>query len=191
MLMTYWTIYFLLPVFLLRREIAAFSIIFIVSLIGAGLLEQAILVYFFHPWFNDGSKSSALYLNINTIVRIILIINSTVIVAGTIKVMKYWYQNQQRLQLAEKEQLVSEMKYLQTQMQPHFFFNTLNSLYGLILQRSDVAAEVVLKLSDLMRYMVYEAGKSVILLEREISHIQVIMNHLLQLRSVHPLHSFT
>ena len=172
MLMTYWTLYFLLPNFLLKKRIASFILIFIVSLVFAGLLEQAILVSFFHPLFNPVNKNSTVYWNINTIVRIILIINSTVIVAATIKVMKLWYQNQQRLQLAEREQLVSEIKYLQTQMQPHFFFNTLNNLYGLILKRSDVAAEVVLKLADLMRYMVYEANKSAVSLEKEINHIQ-------------------
>src|SRR5688500_15491550 len=125
MLMTYWTLYFLLPNFLLKRRIAAFIIVFIISLTLSGLLEQAILVSLFHPKFSTVNKGNVVYWNINTIVRIILIINSTVIVAATIKVIKYWYQNQQRLQHAEREQLVSEIKYLQTQIQPHFFFNTL------------------------------------------------------------------
>jgi two-component system, LytTR family, sensor kinase len=59
-----------------------------------------------------------------------------------------------------KEKLETELKYLRNQTHPHFLFNTLNNIYGLARRKSDDTAEVVMKLSQLLRFMLYESGKS-------------------------------
>jgi len=64
------------------------------------------------------------------------------------------------------------MKYLKAQIQPHFFFNTLNNLYALTLKRSKKAAEVVLKLSEIMEYMIYDLNKKKISLRKEINYVE-------------------
>ena len=61
---------------------------------------------------------------------------------------------------------------MRSQIQPHFFFNTLNNLYSLTIDKSDKAPDLILKLSDLMKYFLYETGKEFQTLENEISHIQ-------------------
>ena len=66
----------------------------------------------------------------------------------------------------------TELKFLRTQIQPHFFFNTLNNLYALTLEKSDVAPEVVLKLSDIMQYILYDVKEPYIKLYDEINYIQ-------------------
>ncbi|TEB40332.1 histidine kinase, partial [Flavobacterium circumlabens] len=66
----------------------------------------------------------------------------------------------------------AELNLLKAQINPHFFFNTLNSLYALTLKNSEKAPELVLRLSDLMHYMLYEASADTVLLKDEIRHLE-------------------
>lgn len=70
---------------------------------------------------------------------------------------------------AKKEK--AELALLKSQINPHFFFNTLNNLYGLTVEKSDKAPEVVLKLSDMMRYSIYEGKKELVSLKNEIEYL--------------------
>ncbi len=72
-------------------------------------------------------------------------------------------------QLQLKEQ---ELKYLKMQIHPHFLFNTLNTLYGFALKKSEKTPEVILKLSGLLDYILYQVNKPKVLLEDEIQHIK-------------------
>ncbi len=65
-----------------------------------------------------------------------------------------------------------KLRYLRAQLNPHFLFNTLNSIYALSLQKSDKTPEVVVKLADIMRYLVYECNQEKIPLNKEIEFIQ-------------------
>ena len=66
----------------------------------------------------------------------------------------------------------TELELLKSRVNPHFFFNTLNNLYGLVVEKSDQAPEVVLKLSDMMRYTIYEGEKKFVLLSDEIAYLE-------------------
>ncbi len=72
----------------------------------------------------------------------------------------------------ENQRLHTELQFLRYQVSPHFFFNTLNSLYSLSLIKSPKTPESILKLSDLMRYMIYEANADYVSLEKEVNYIQ-------------------
>ncbi len=65
-----------------------------------------------------------------------------------------------------------EMLHLKSQVNPHFFFNTLNNLYGLVEKDSQKAQELILKLSDLMRYSIYEGQNDWVTLEEEVSYLR-------------------
>jgi hypothetical protein len=71
-------------------------------------------------------------------------------------------------QLRFKEQ---ELNYLKKQIHPHFLFNTLNTLYGLAMKRSENTPEVILKLSNLLDYILYQVDKPEVTLEEEVGHI--------------------
>ncbi len=73
---------------------------------------------------------------------------------------------QTQLQLKEQE-----LKFLKTQIHPHFLFNTLNTLYGFALKKSDSAPDMILKLSNLLDYILYQVDKPSVLLTNEIQHI--------------------
>ncbi|WKK64582.1 sensor histidine kinase [Lutimonas zeaxanthinifaciens] len=77
-----------------------------------------------------------------------------------------WIQNLK----AEKSK--TELSLLRTQINPHFFFNTLNNLYALTVKNSDQAPEVILKLSDMMRYTIYEGEKDLVKLQDEIDYLK-------------------
>jgi two-component system LytT family sensor kinase len=72
----------------------------------------------------------------------------------------------------KKESSFFQLRYLRAQLNPHFLFNTLNSIYSLSLQKSDRAPEVVVRLADIMRYLIYECDEETILLDKEIEFIR-------------------
>jgi ligand-binding sensor domain-containing protein len=70
------------------------------------------------------------------------------------------------------QNVISEMALLKSQINPHFLFNTLNNIYSLIYQKSEDAPSAVMKLSELMRYMVYETNVDAVPLEKEINYLK-------------------
>ena len=77
-----------------------------------------------------------------------------------------------QLALMQKENTFYQLRYLRSQLNPHFLFNTLNSIYSLALQKSDKAPEVVVRLADIMRYLIYECNEEKIPLDKEIEFIR-------------------
>ncbi len=86
-------------------------------------------------------------------------------------IMSDWINSQTEKQELTNQTLQSELKFLKSQINPHFLFNTLNSLYALTLKKSDLAPEIVLKLSEMMRYMLYECNEKSVTLEKEINYL--------------------
>ncbi|MEO1655449.1 MAG: histidine kinase, partial [Bacteroidota bacterium] len=80
-------------------------------------------------------------------------------------------QEQLTLRMAEQK-LSAELKLLRNQLQPHFLFNTLNNLYGMVLTQDAKASDVVLRLSDMMSYMLYECDGPLVPLEKEIKNLE-------------------
>ncbi len=170
MLAVYATLYFLIPRYLLQKQYLNFGFGLLVVMVVAGLLQRTIIVWYIYPNFLPEVDRSfwAFY----KIFKQTIMINSILIFATAVKVTKHWYTQQQKTQKLEKEKMVSELKYLKSQVHPHFFFNTLNNLYGLTLSKSDKAPEVVLRLSDLMSYMLYDTNTQWVPLEKEINYLQ-------------------
>ncbi len=107
-----------------------------------------------------------------TIMRI-LVINLAFLIAGTtIKLYEEWVKNRIREKEIERQKTLSELKFLKNQLNPHFLFNTLNSIYSLTQKKSPDAPESIIALSELMRYMLYETNHSTVLLEKELNYIR-------------------
>ncbi len=84
-------------------------------------------------------------------------------------IMREWLKSQHERSELQNKTLQSELNFLKSQINPHFLFNTLNNLYALTLKKSDLAPEIVLKLSEMMRYMLYECNESQVYLRKEIN----------------------
>ena len=95
----------------------------------------------------------------------------TIIQFCFIFIISIFFKNTKRLQDLNEEKIRTELSYLKAQINPHFLFNTLNSLYALTLQKSDKAPNAVLKLSGLMRYVVTESAQEFVNLEKEINYL--------------------
>lgn len=96
-------------------------------------------------------------------------------VAGSvtvIKITKDWLKTQKSSNEIEKTTIQTELKYLKAQINPHFLFNTLNNLYALTLKKSDKAPDIVIKLSEMLRYMLYECNEKRVPLSKEVKYIQ-------------------
>ncbi len=72
----------------------------------------------------------------------------------------------------KNEKMKSELMFLKSQVSPHFFFNMLNNLYGLVAKDAQKAQELILKLSDMMRYSIYEGEKDTVVLREEIDFLK-------------------
>jgi len=81
---------------------------------------------------------------------------------------------------AEKEKLNAELAFLKNQINPHFLFNTLNSIYSLALMNSDQTPEAVLKLSDMMHYVIYDIQTDKVPLEKDIQYLR----HFVELQKI-------
>lgn len=94
-----------------------------------------------------------------------------VFLAAAIRLAFVWFKAQQENQKLMLEKVEAELKFLKAQIHPHFLFNTLNNLYCLTLEKSEKAPEVVLKLSELLDYMLYECNPKFIALEKELQQV--------------------
>lgn len=104
---------------------------------------------------------------------------STVFVSGffiisscLIKFMLDWFSNIRVQRSLENERKDMELQFLKSQLNPHFLFNSLNNIYSLAYQKSEKTADAVLKLSEIMRYMIYESNDMWVELSKEISYLE-------------------
>jgi LytS/YehU family sensor histidine kinase len=116
------------------------------------------------------------YFDVNYIIDVILGELYVISFVTSIKFIVEWFLEKKKNEDLAKLQLSTELKYLRTQIQPHFFFNTLNNLYALTLQKSDNAPKLVIKLSEMMQYILYEIDGPKTLLLNEIKHINNYMD---------------
>lgn len=92
--------------------------------------------------------------------------------AMSIKLTKNWIHARQRQQLLEKEKLETELKFLKSQFNPHFLFNTINSIFCLIHKNPNQASDSLAKFSDLLRYQLYECNEQQIPLSHEFIYLE-------------------
>jgi len=89
-------------------------------------------------------------------------------IAAAIKLMKHWYTEGQRNLRLQKENAESQLQILKAQVHPHFLFNTLNNIYSFTQNTSSTASAMVMGLSDILRYMLYECNKPLVPLAKEL-----------------------
>lgn len=90
----------------------------------------------------------------------------------SIKLTHDWLQTKRRQQLLEKEKLETELNFLKNQFNPHFLFNTINSIFFLIHKNPDMASASLAKFSELLRYQLYECNDKQIALNKEIGYLE-------------------
>jgi two-component system LytT family sensor kinase len=92
-------------------------------------------------------------------------------VGTSISVIQRWLKTEQNRKETENEKLNTELSFLKSQVNPHFFFNTLNNIYSLAVVRSEKTAPAVMKLSAIMRYILTETQRDYVPLSNEVDFI--------------------
>jgi len=167
MLVVYFSMYFLVPKLLFRKRYLLFVFLFLLVLLTCSFYVRCVDLIIFHTVekFDDRRLLlRTLYGNLNLCG-----------IALSIKLFKSWYLEREAKQQAEKAELRLQLQLLKSQVHPHFLFNTLNNLYSLSIEGSPQSPVVILKLSSLLRYMLYECNQAGILLEKE---IEIIRNYI-------------
>jgi len=112
--------------------------------------------------------------------------NLSVLLMSTFyQVLKNRYENERRNLAIINRQREAQLQFLKAQINPHFLFNTLNNIYSLAVMRSEKTAEMVLQLSNLLRYVIYESQDDAVPLQREVEQIERFIE-LYRLRCEHP-----
>ncbi len=167
----YLMIYYLIPGFLLTKKYSTFFIWFVLSAIAFIFLQRLMLSVITYHYIYPEYADRFTFFKFNYIYTFFNIYVMPAIFAS-VKLFEYWYVDQTKKQELQKQKLESELKFLKSQIHPHFLFNTLNNLYALTLDKSEEAPEVVVKLSDLLSYMLYECNTERVPLEKEVNLLQ-------------------
>jgi len=167
----YFTIYFLFPRFLLKKKYTLFSIYFILFFVL--LVCLSIPMNYIGMSFTLSAEIAAGKIHFPTFWvfvpgHLLFAVISKLMIIGivsAIKLSRVWMSSQKEQRVLEREKLETELKlkeaelnFLKSQINPHFLFNALNNLYSLTLEKSDKAPQVVLKISALLDYMLYECN---------------------------------
>lgn len=161
----------MIPKFILRKKywtyIGSLALILILVYLVRTGLNYLLVTREIWPEAEDSGR----FLELNHVIAVILGELYVIGFVSAIKLVIDWSIEKRRNEDLAKLQMSTELKYLRTQIQPHFFFNTLNNLYALTLKKSDNAPNLVIKLSDMMQYVLYEVNSSKASLLQEINHI--------------------
>ncbi|MCK0156432.1 histidine kinase [Cellulophaga sp. F20128] len=160
MSIAYFNVYYLMPKFVFQKKYYRYAFFVVLTLFVMLLVKYFATYILIGPdvWPEGPEELQGLTLNyaITTMVGE-LYVSSFV---AAIKLTIDWLKEHSKLHELEKRQLSTELRFLRSQISPHFFFNTLNNIYSLTLEKSNKAPEVILKLSELMRYLLYATKKN-------------------------------
>lgn len=139
------------------------TIMFFISLV----LYRMVFNYYILPVIYDNAVKATGLFRLSRLLLGIMDIGFVSATAVAFKLIRMQLTAKEREKNLVKEKLETELKYLRNQTNPHFLFNTLNNIYALARKKSDLTPEIVMKLSKLLRFMLYESGKGRITLAEE------------------------
>jgi LytS/YehU family sensor histidine kinase len=162
----YFNILYLIPNYLSNKKFLTYCALLLLS----AIILTPLQVFFLFikvaqfPEYQETLRESQPWLFILTFL--------VVSFSSIFKIISDWIRHQRDRKELETESMQSELRFLRSQINPHFLFNTLNNLYALTLKKSDKAPEIVLKLSEMMRYMLYECNEKRVFLSKEVNYIR-------------------
>ncbi len=169
----YLNIYYFIPTFLRKQRYGRYALGFLLCLLISWTLTtfsyQGMYYAINGDWNVAGSWFRGTY---PQFLGIMMLLASTAIVfVMIVKLTKDWVKGQRRTQQLEKEKLETELKFLRSQFNPHFLFNTINSIHFLIRKDPELASDTLAKFSDLLRYQLYECNEARIPLKKEVHYL--------------------
>lgn len=165
----YFNSYYLIPKYLKKKKYTQYIALFILNL----AISPLIIVFGFFASFKFDPEILSYFFSSDAFFPTIYASSFSTIVAIMIFHMTTdWIATQQKNRQLEKEKLETELKFLRSQFNPHFLFNTINSIFFLIHKDQDKASDSLAKFSDLLRYQLYECNENRIELKKEIDYLK-------------------
>lgn len=171
MILVYINIYVLFPRFVLKKSYAKYLLSFLLVLCVFYVVRTELIYWLINENVWPESDTPQKAYSFNHILVVFLYGIYDVALVTTIKLTADWVFEKKRSERLLEVQLRTELNFLKSQIQPHFFFNTLNNLYALSIEKSEKAPEMILKLSEIMEYVLYDAKEPKISLLKEINYI--------------------
>ncbi|MDO1500910.1 histidine kinase [Winogradskyella maritima] len=174
---TYVCIYKLIPDYLITKRYFLFSLYSVYTVI-ISTFGVVISVFFAIAYLTDFRFTKILGISRNAIFimaciyLVAIIISAFKLLKLNLKQSKYNAELEAKILEAQLKLKDQELKYLKMQIHPHFLFNTLNTLYGSALKQSEDTPNMILKLSNLLDYLLYQVDKPTVDLSEEINHIE-------------------
>lgn len=173
---TYFSVYYLIPKLLLQKKYLRFFLLLVLSGYAFAALARLSIIYLAEPFFRvDFVQESILEVLADPFYLLVIYVPALYLVVFLffgIKNIKYRFEEKHQIEVLQKEKVTAELQFLKAQIHPHFLFNTLNNLYALTLEKSDQAPDVVLKLSEMLDYMLYQCGDVEVSLAQEIELLE-------------------
>ena len=178
---------FLLPQFYSKKKLPEFIIASIVLFIGVVLLLNS-EVFPWADWFNPQERSFATLREKGTFgktrnplfgvrwMRYMMPFFIAFLGSTLVEITRFANRKEKEAIRSEKDKLETEVKFLKSQINPHFLFNVLNNIYALTMAKSDKAPENIHRLSGMLRYMLYDSNEGKVLLKKEITYLQNYTN---------------
>jgi two-component system LytT family sensor kinase len=184
MVFTYFSVNYLIPKFFLNNRITLYIFFQVVVLLLYPVFSNAVVTFYISPVIYNTKETYGFY---NGFLSIILILIFDIVPLAGVKILKQFRQEALLRQKIDNDRLnallklkETELKLLKSQIHPHFLFNTLNNLYSLALEKSDKAPDLIIKLADMLSYIIYDCNSEKVLLVKEIDFI----NSFLELQKV-------
>ncbi len=168
----YVNLYVLIPRFLKQKNYIFYVFWLIVLISASSLFVQLVIVYPLRRILHVSDQITNFDTNIHSAFFFATLFY--VGISSFLKFVKDWISLQDlnyKLAKIEKQKLEAELSTLKGQLNPHFLFNSLNNIYSLSLIKSDKVPDLILRLSDLMRHIIYESKENYISLEKEIEFV--------------------
>jgi len=171
--LVYFNLFVLVPRYVLKSKYFTYAFGLVISLMMVYLLKTGMTYFIISENIWPEANRDYKPFEINHIVAVCIGELYVLAMASSIYLTLTWLKERDRNRALREEQFKIKLKYLKNQIQPHFFFNTLNNLYALSLESSDKVPDVIIKLSKLMEYVLYDIeGTKFVPLIKEIDYIQ-------------------
>jgi hypothetical protein len=173
----YFNLYYLIPRFLQKGKYLIYVPALLITvlftsagIIGGYYLNSIVVGVPFEELFQKPLSGSGFYelFKSNALPSTL----ASMTLAMSIKLTKNWMASEKHRNTIEKEKLQTELKFLRSQFNPHFLFNTINSIFVLIHKDQDEASNALAKFSELLRYQLYECNASFISLDQELNYLE-------------------
>ncbi len=162
--------YGLMPRFLYQHRYFQFLIWSALTAIVFGAILYFAYFYVIYPCILDQATKTSTFFS-SFVYKGLELIHITALVL-CIKFFQNHLHEQSVSSSLQEQKTAAELKYLKNQIQPHFLFNTLNNLYGMVLSKDEKAPKTIVKLSEMLSYMLYDSESTLVDLEQELDNLE-------------------